>query len=173
MASKGVNRAIILGNLGADPEVRHTAGGTAVANISVATSEVWTDKNSGEKQERTEWHRVVAFARLAEVMGEFLKSGSKVYIEGKIQTRKWQNREGQDVYTTEIVANELQMLDSKPQGNAGAQSRANNQAQNYGAASRGGAPARGGQQRQSPPQYQPPAGGDPGFDDDLDDDIPL
>ena len=174
MASRGINKAIIVGNLGADPETRYTAGGTAVTNCNVATSEVWRDKSSGAQQERTEWHRLVFFARLAEVAGEYLRKGSKVYVEGRIQTRKWQGQDGQDRYTTEIVVNELQMLDGKPQGNAGAQSRANNQAQSYGAASRGGAPARGGPQRGGgQPQYQAPPAGDPGFDDDLDDDIPF
>ena len=109
----GINKVIIIGNLGADPEIRHTAGGSAVANFTVATSETWKDKNTGEKQESTEWHRVVAFSRLAEIIEQYLRKGSKVYIEGKLQTRKWQDREGNDRWTTEIVARELQMLDSK------------------------------------------------------------
>ena len=108
--SRGINKAIIVGNLGQDPEVRYGANGNAITNISVATSESWRDKQSGEKQERTEWHRVVFFSRLAEVAGEYLRKGSQVYIEGKIQTRKWQDQEGNDRYTTEIVANEMQML---------------------------------------------------------------
>jgi len=198
MASRGINKAIIVGNLGADPETRYTAGGTAVTNINVATSDSWRDKSSNEMQERTEWHRVVFFARLAEVAGEYLRKGSKVYVEGRIQTRKWQNKDGIDQYTTEIVANEMQMLDSKgggqggggsapfggggggqrPQG--GQQGGGNNQGggqQNYGGGQGGqggqnqgggGGGPRGGNQ----PQYQPPAG-DPGFDDDLDDDIPF
>lgn len=173
MASRGINKAILIGNLGADPETRYTASGTAVTNISVATSDSWRDKSSGEMQERTEWHKVVFFARLAEVAGEYLRKGSKVYVEGRIQTRKWQGQDGQDRYTTEIVGNEMQMLDSKGGG---------------GSAPFGG----GGQQRQQPPgnqgqqsqqgqgggqpQYQQPQSqpaGDPGFDDDLDDDIPF
>ncbi|WP_423820875.1 single-stranded DNA-binding protein [Salinisphaera sp. SPP-AMP-43] len=181
MASRGINKAIIVGNLGADPETRYTAGGTAVTNVNIATSETWRDKSSGEQQEKTEWHRVVFFARLAEVAGEYLRKGSKVYVEGRIQTRKWQSQDGQDRYTTEIVANEMQMLDGKPQGNAGQQSRANNQAQSHGATSRGSGPARGGQgQAGGYPQSHGPQGagpnlpaGDPGFDDDLDDDIPF
>lgn len=116
--SKGINKAIIVGNLGQDPEVKYTASGTAIANISVATSESWTDKQSGQKQEKTEWHRIVMYKKLAEIAGQYLKKGSKVYIEGKIQTRKWQDQSGQDRYTTEIVANEMQMLDSR-QDNAG------------------------------------------------------
>jgi len=116
--ARGVNKAIIVGNLGADPEVRYTPGGTAVANMRVATTDSWFDKQSGERQERTEWHRVVAFARTAEVAGEYLRKGSKVYIEGRLQTRKWQGQDGQDRYTTEIVCNDLQMLDSRSSGTA-------------------------------------------------------
>lgn len=110
---RGVNKAIIIGNLGNDPETRYTQGGSAVTNISVATSESWTDKQSGNKQERTEWHRVVFFGKLAEIAGEYLRKGSKVYLEGQIRTRKWQDQSGQDRYTTEIVVKEMQMLDSK------------------------------------------------------------
>jgi len=110
--SRGVNKVILIGNLGKDPEVRYTQDGKALANISVATSEQWKDKNSGEKQEKTEWHRVVAFGRTAEIMGEYLKSGSKVYIEGKLQTRKWIDKDGNERYTTEIVCLDMQMLGS-------------------------------------------------------------
>ena len=129
MASKGINKAIIVGNLGADPEVRYTAGGTAVTNCNVATSDTWRDKTSGEMQERTEWHRIMFFARLAEVAGEYLKKGSKIYVEGRIQTRKWQGQDGQDRYTTEIVANEMQMLDTRG-GSGGGQAKTEQQAQN-------------------------------------------
>lgn len=111
--SKGVNRVIILGNLGQDPEVRYSQSGAAIANISVATSETWKDKQTGQPQEKTEWHRVVFFNKLAEIVGEYLKKGSKVYVEGSLRTRKWQNKDGQDQYTTEIVAKEMQMLDSR------------------------------------------------------------
>lgn len=114
--SRGVNKIILLGNLGADPEMRNTQAGKAVANLSIATSESWTDKNTGQKQEKTEWHKVVLFDRLAEVAGQYLKKGSKIYIEGKLQTRKWQNQQGVDQYTTEIVGNEMQMLDSRSDG---------------------------------------------------------
>lgn len=114
--SRGVNRAIILGTLGQDPEIRHTQNGTAIANLSVATNESWKDKQTGEKQERTEWHRVSIFGKLAEICGEYLRKGSQVYLEGRIQTRKWQDKDGNDRYTTEIVANEMQMLGGKPQG---------------------------------------------------------
>lgn len=116
--ARGINKVILIGNLGNDPEVRYTPGGSAVANISLATSEGWRDKNSGENQERTEWHRVVFFNRLAEIVGEYLKKGSKVYVEGKLQTRKWQDKTGNDRYTTEVVANEMQILDSKATGPA-------------------------------------------------------
>lgn len=166
--SKGINKVIIIGNLGADPETRYSAGGTAITNISVATSDQWKDKQSGENQERTEWHRIVFFARLAEIAGEYLRKGSKVYVEGRLQTRKWQGQDGQDRYTTEIVGNEMQMLDSRG-GQGGGQG-------DYGG---GSAPFGGGQQQRPPqqqaPQQQPPGqpASDPGFDDDLDDDIPF
>ena len=116
----GINKAIILGNLGKDPEVRFMPSGEAVANLTIATSESWKDKQTGEQKEKTEWHRVSIFGKLAEVAGEYLKKGSKVYIEGSIQTRKWTNQQGQDQYTTEIVlqgfGGVMQMLDGKPQG---------------------------------------------------------
>lgn len=111
--ARGINKVILIGNLGNDPEVRYMPSGGAVATLSVATSEAWKDKNSGELQERTEWHRVVLFNRLGEIAGEYLRKGSKVYLEGSLRTRKWQDKEGRDRYTTEIVANEMQMLDSK------------------------------------------------------------
>lgn len=111
--ARGINKVIIVGNLGADPEVRYMPSGGAVTNVTVATSESWKDKNSGEPQERTEWHRIVFFNRLAEIAGEYLRKGSKVYIEGSLRTRKWQDQSGADRYTTEIVAGEMQMLDSR------------------------------------------------------------
>tara|TARA_R110002096_G_scaffold43472_17_gene117309 strand:- start:1299 stop:1772 length:474 start_codon:yes stop_codon:yes gene_type:complete len=117
--ARGVNKVTLIGNLGADPEVRYTANGSAVANIRLATAESWRDKESGEQQERTEWHRVVFFSRLAEIVGEYLKKGSQVYIEGRLQTRKWQDRDGNDRYTTEIVANEMQMLGGRSGGGGG------------------------------------------------------
>ncbi len=140
--ARGVNKVILVGNLGQDPEVRYTQNQKQVANLSVATSDQWTDKATGQKQERTEWHRVVLFDRLAEIAGQYLRKGSKVYLEGKLQTRKWQNQQGVDQYTTEIVANELQMLDSRPEGGGYANANQNmNQA-----------PA------QQQPAYQAPAG---------------
>jgi len=112
--ARGVNKVILIGNLGRDPEVRYTPSGLAVANITLATSEAWKDKQSGEMQERTEWHRVVFYQRLAEIAGEYLRKGSKVYIEGRLRTTKWQDKTtGQDRYTTEIIADNMQMLDSK------------------------------------------------------------
>jgi single-strand DNA-binding protein len=112
--ARGVNKVILIGNLGRDPEVRYTPSGLAVANVTLATSESWKDKQSGEMQERTEWHRVVFYQRLAEIAGEYLRKGSKVYVEGKIRTTKWQDKTtGQDRYTTEIIADSMQMLDSK------------------------------------------------------------
>ena len=116
--ARGINKVILVGNLGKDPEVRYMANGQAVANVTIATSESWKDKNTGEQQEKTEWHRVVFWRRLAEIAGEYLKKGSKIYVEGKLQTRKWQDNQGQDRYTTEIVANEMQMLDSRGAGAA-------------------------------------------------------
>ena len=111
--ARGINKVILVGNLGADPETRYTASGSAITNIRVATSESWRDKQTGENQERTEWHRVVFFNRLAEIAGEYLRKGSQVYIEGSLRTRKWQDQSGQDRYSTEIVANEMQMLGSR------------------------------------------------------------
>ena len=154
--ARGVNKVILVGNLGKDPEVKYTANGAAVANITVATSESWNDKQTGEKQEKTEWHRVVFFRRLAEIAGEYLRKGSQVYIEGKLQTRKWQDQNGQDRYTTEIVANEMQMLGSRG-GDGGARPQ-----QGGSGGFRSNAPA-----QQAPAQPQPDSGG---FDDD---DIPF
>ena len=111
--ARGINKVILVGNLGNEPESRYTQAGAAITNITVATSESWKDKNTGQAQERTEWHRVVFFNKLAEIAGQYLHKGSKVYIEGALRTRKWQDQSGQDRYTTEIVANEMQMLDSR------------------------------------------------------------
>lgn len=109
--ARGVNRVILIGNLGKDPDMRFSPNGNAVANFSIATTEAWKDKTSGEKVEKTEWHRIVAFSRLAEIVGEYLKKGAQVYVEGKLQTRKWQDKEtGQDRYSTEVVAESIQML---------------------------------------------------------------
>lgn len=117
--ARGVNKVILIGNIGKDPEVRYTATGSAIANITLATSESWKDKQTGENVERTEWHRVVFYQRLAEIVGEYLRKGSKVYVEGRLQTRKWQDKtSGQDRYTTEIIAENMQMLDSKGGGAA-------------------------------------------------------
>lgn len=115
--ARGVNKVILIGNLGNDPDTRYTQGGSAIANISLATTSSWTDKNTGDKQERTEWHRVVFFGRLAEIASEYLRKGSGVYVEGRLQTRKWQDQNGNDRYTTEVVANEMQMLGGR--GDAG------------------------------------------------------
>ncbi len=118
MSSKGINKVILVGNLGQDPEVKHTPDGAAITTISIATSESWKDKNSGESKEKTEWHRVAFFGKLAEIAGEYLRKGSQVYVEGKLQTRKWQDKTGQDRYTTEVVIDGfngvMQMLGSKP-----------------------------------------------------------
>jgi single-strand DNA-binding protein len=117
---RGVNKVILVGNLGRDPEVRYLPSGGAVANVTIATSEAWKDKNTGQQQEQTEWHRVVFYGKLAEIAGEYLKKGSKVYVEGSLHTRKWQDKQtGQDKYSTEIKANTMQMLDSRNQGQGG------------------------------------------------------
>jgi len=114
--ARGVNKVILIGNLGSDPEVRYTPNGSAVANVSLATSETWRDKQSGELQEKTEWHRVVFFNRLAEIVGQYLRKGSKIYVEGALRTRKWTDKAGTERYTTEIVAGEMHMLDNKGGG---------------------------------------------------------
>jgi single-strand DNA-binding protein len=161
--ARGVNKVILIGNLGRDPEVRYTASGSAIANVTIATSDAWKDRQTGEQQERTEWHRVVFFSRLAEIAAEYLKKGSKVYVEGRLQTRKWQDQQGQDRYTTEIVGNEMQMLDSRAGGSADF-SKPTSQGPSAGAPVPGDEPSQQG------------AGGarraDQG-DDDFDDDIPF
>ena len=177
--ARGINKVIIIGNIGQDPEVKYMPSGGAVTNVSIATSETWKDKNTGQPQERTEWHRVVFFNRLGEIAGEYLKKGSKVYIEGSLRTRKWQAQDGTDRYTTEIVANEMQMLDGRSD-NAGGGNY--NQDQQYGAPQGGyqggGAP----QQHRQPPAQQGGFGGQapahsapqqPAGFDSFDDDIPF
>jgi single-strand DNA-binding protein len=154
MASRGINKVILIGNLGADPETRYMPSGGAVTNIRLATSESWKDRTSGEMQERTEWHRVVFFNRLAEIAGEYLRKGSKVYIEGSLRTRKWQGQDGKDNYTTEIVANEMQMLDSRGGGSA-----------DFGGAPAGAGAGSG--QRQAAPASSAPPMPDDGFEDDI------
>ena len=132
-----INKVILVGNLGADPETRYMPNGDAVANIRLATTESWKDKDSGEKKEITEWHRVVFYRKLAEIVGQYLKKGSSVYVEGRIRTRKWQDKEGQERYTTEIEANEMQMLGGKPAGDS-AQSQQKPQQRNAQGAQGGG-----------------------------------
>ena len=117
--ARGVNKAILIGNLGQDPDVRYTPQGAAVTTIKLATTDQWRDKQTGEQQQRTEWHRVVFFNKLAEIAGQYLKKGSKAYVEGRLQTRKWQGQDGQDRFTTEIVGNDMQMLESGQQGSGG------------------------------------------------------
>ncbi|GJM08310.1 MAG: single-stranded DNA-binding protein [Lysobacteraceae bacterium] len=161
--ARGINKVILVGNLGDDPETRYTANGQAVTNIRVATSESWRDKQSGDMQERTEWHRVVMFGRLGEIGGEYLRKGRQVYIEGSIRTRKWQGQDGQDRYTTEIVANEMQMLGGTGGGGGGG----------MGGGGGGGYQQQRGPSNQgaaSPEQSQAPAQAPPS---DFDDDIPF
>ena len=170
MASRGVNKVILVGNLGQDPETRYMPSGGAVTNVSLATSETWKDKQSGQPQERTEWHRVVFFNRLGEIAGEYLKKGSKVYVEGSLRTRKWQGQDGQDRYTTEIVASEMQMLDSRGTGqgdyNQGGYDQggySQQQSQSAPAAPQQSAP----QQSQQAQQQPAPAQSFDSFDDDI------
>ena len=146
--ARGINKVILVGNLGADPETRYMPSGSAVTNLSVATSEQWKDKQSGEQKERTEWHKVAMFNRLAEIAAEYLRKGSQVYIEGKLRTRKWQDRDGNDRWTTEIIADEMQMLGGRGGGG-------------------GSAPMSSGQDS-GPPSAPPQTG-----PDDFDDDIPF
>lgn len=183
MASRGVNKVILVGNLGQDPEVRYMPNGGAVANITLATSESWRDKQTGESKEKTEWHRVVLFGKLAEVAGEYLRKGSQVYIEGALQTRKWTDQAGVEKYTTEVVVNvggTMQMLGGRAQGGgapAGAQGGGNNNGWGQPQQPQGGSQFSGGaQQQQSRPQQQPqqnsaPANNEPPID--FDDDIPF
>ncbi|MDO6405939.1 single-stranded DNA-binding protein [Pantoea phytobeneficialis] len=179
MASRGVNKVILVGNLGQDPEVRYMPNGGAVANITLATSESWRDKQTGENKEITEWHRVVLFGKLAEVAGEYLRKGSQVYIEGQLRTRKWQDQGGQDRYTTEIVVNvggTMQMLGGRQQGAStggapmGGQSGGNNNGWGQPQQPQGGNQFSGGAQ-QRPQQQSAPANNEPPMD--FDDDIPF
>ena len=153
MSRGGVNKVILIGNLGADPEVRYTPDGAPVANFNLATSESWNDRTSGEKQERTEWHRLVVWRKLAEIAGQYLKKGSRIYVEGKLQTRSWEDQSGQKRYTTEVVVNDMQMLDSRGEGGGG------------GGVARDPGPA-------AQPEYGPPPGGGSGGGGE-DDDLPF
>ena len=172
--ARGVNKVILVGNLGADPETRYTASGSAVTNIRLATAESWRDKQSGEQQERTEWHRVVFFSRLAEIAAEYLRKGSQCYIEGRIQTRKWQGQDGQDRYTTEIVAAEMQMLGSRGSGGGGTPPQRRRE-ENSGSAWPGGEQSGPGGSGGSggSGDSAPAASGSSGPPDDFDDDIPF
>ncbi len=171
MAGGGVNKVILIGNLGVDPEVRYMPSGSAVANLRIATSETWRDKTTGEPQERTEWHRVAMFGKLAEIAGQYLRKGSKVYIEGKLRTRKWQGQDGQDRYTTEIVVDisgSMQMLDSRGGGGGGTGAGAD---ADYGRPAGSGA-----SHGESAPMRDQGASSAPapaGPENDFDDDIPF
>ncbi|MCC1497519.1 single-stranded DNA-binding protein [Alcanivorax sp. 1008] len=156
--ARGINKVILIGNLGNDPETKFLPSGGAVTNVSLATSESWKDKQTGQQQERTEWHRVVFFNKLAEIAGEYLKKGSKVYVEGSLRTRKWQGQDGQDRYTTEIVVSDMQMLDGRSDGASAGQSRQGYSAPASSAPAAAPAAASGG--------YAAPSG-------DFDDDIPF
>lgn len=199
--ARGVNKVILIGNLGQDPDVRFLPSGNPVANLRIATTDSWTDRQSGQRQERTEWHSVVLFNKLAEIAQQYVKKGSRIYIEGRLQTRKWQGQDGQDRYSTEIVANDMQMLDSRGGGQGGgdyaqqgggyAPQGGGHPQGGYGSAPPPAPPAggygqpQGGQQRppQAPTQQPPAQGGaqqgnqygapPPGNFDDFDDEIPF
>ena len=159
--ARGINKVIIVGNLGGDPETRYMPSGSAVTNITVATNESWKDKQTGEQKDRTEWHKVAMFNRLAEIAAEYLRKGSQVYIEGKLRTRKWQGKDGQDRYTTEIIADEMQMLGGRG-GAGGGGSFGGGGGGQQGGGQQGGGQQGGGES--APPQPGP---------DDFDDDIPF
>ena len=167
--ARGINKVIIVGNVGGDPETRYMPSGSAVTNLTIATNESWKDKQTGEQKERTEWHRVAMFNRLAEIAAEYLRKGSQVYIEGKLRTRKWQDKSGQDRYTTEIIADEMQMLGGRG-GSGGGGGNFGDGAPSgggqQGGGQQGGGQQGGGQQGggNAPPQPGP---------DDFDDDIPF
>ncbi|MDE2810044.1 MAG: single-stranded DNA-binding protein [Gemmatimonadota bacterium] len=153
--ARGVNKVILIGNLGSDPEVRYTPDGVPVANFNLATSESWNDRNTGERQERTEWHRLVLWRKLAEIASQYLKKGSRIYVEGKLQTRSWDDQSGQKRYTTEVVVNDMQMLDSRGEGGGGGSRDAGYSDRSAGGQNVGPA---------AQPDAPPPPGGD---DDDL------
>ena len=155
--ARGINKVIIVGNLGGDPETRYMPSGSAVTNMTVATNESWKDKQTGEQKERTEWHKVAMFGRLAEIAAEYLRKGSQVYIEGKLRTRKWQGKDGQDRYTTEVIADEMQMLGGRGGAGGGGSFGGGGGGDQQGGGQQGG----GGN---APPQPGP---------DDFDDDIPF
>ena len=155
--SRGINKVILVGNLGAEPETRYMPSGGAVTNIRLATSDTWRDKQSGEQRERTEWHRVVFFNRLAEIATEYLHKGSQIYIEGRLQTRKWQGQDGQDRYTTEVIANEMQMLGSRGSGANVSNDTPRTSAEEWDSAS----------SDLSPSSNEAPGSGSGDFDDDI------
>ena len=178
--ARGINKVILVGNLGADPETRAMPSGTTVANLRIATSESWRDKQSGEQQERTEWHRVVLFGRLGEIAAEYLKKGSQVYIEGSLRTRKWQDKQGQERYSTEIVGNDMQMLGGRGGGGGGMGGGGGDFERGSSGGSGGGRGGRssgggggGGGGDPYPDEYAHSGGGGGGKAEDFDDDIPF
>ena len=162
--ARGVNKVILIGNLGSDPEVRYTPDGVPVANFNLATSESWNDRNTGERQERTEWHRLVLWRKLAEIASQYLKKGSKIYVEGKLQTRSWDDQSGQKRYTTEVVVFDMQMLDSRGEGGGDEGGSRAGGGSDFGGGRADGGSGYGGDRAGTQPAAPPPAGGD---DDDL------
>ncbi|MBK6853056.1 MAG: single-stranded DNA-binding protein [Burkholderiales bacterium] len=178
-----VNKVILIGNLGRDPEVRYTPNGAAICNVSIATTRNWKSKDSGERQEETEWHRVVFYDRLAEIAGEYLKKGRPVYVEGRLKTRKWQDKEGKDNYTTEVIADQMQLLGGREGGGGGGEAEEGGGYSGGGARSGGGGSSYGaGRESRGEPEARPPRPAPQrpapapkaatGFDD-MDDDIPF
>lgn len=169
-----VNKVTLIGNMGRDPELRYSPSGAAVCNTSIATTRSWKNRDTGEKQEETEWHRVVFYDKLAEIVGEYLKKGRPVYIEGRLRTRKWQDKEGRDCYTTEVIADQMQMLGSRDDGGGGENEAAARQ-RNTGSDGRQRAPAPAPAPRPQPQRQAAPSGGGgpPAGFDDMDDDIPF
>jgi single-strand DNA-binding protein len=167
--ARGVNKVILIGNLGKDPEMKSFPNGDAFCNLTLATSDSWTDKTSGEKKEKTEWHNLVFTRRLAEIAGQYLKKGSKIYVEGSLRTRKWQDKDGHDRYTTEVQVNDMQMLDGRG-GAGGSEDFGGGGGSSYGSSRGGGAPQRSSSAPARPAQSMPERGGGDSFEDD---DIPF
>lgn len=171
MSKGSVNKVILIGNLGADPETRTTTSGSQVASLRIATSESWNDRQSGERKEQTEWHRVTIYGKLAEIASQYLRKGAKVYLEGRIQTRKWQDKEGNDRYTTEVVANEMQMLDGRSGGTGSGASPGDGDEWGASSSAKGPTPP---PRRSVKDDWDAPAAAPSGRNDmEIDDDIPF
>ena len=173
MSKGSVNKVILIGNLGADPEVRSTTSGSQVASLRIATSETWNDRQTGERTERTEWHRVTLYGRLGEIAGQYLRKGAKVYLEGRLQTRKWQDKDGNDRYTTEVVANEMQMLDGRSEGGARSAGGHGDEGGDWGGSAGRGATSQPRRPAHDDWDQSPGSGAAGGLNGDIDDAIPF